>query len=186
MDQFSYLSVLLSIILGLAITQILKGFRGIVLAREHVRMYWLPVAWAVLVLVIAVQSWWASFGLREIENWTFLSFSIVLLQNVLLYMAAALVLPDFFGEDVDLRAHYFAHHRVFFGIFLLLLPVSLAKDVVLTGHVTDDANLTFHGCFIAIAATAVLTAREALHKLLPLLTGLLFLAYIALLFARLH
>jgi len=31
---------LLSIILGLAITQILKGFRGIVLARSRVRMYW--------------------------------------------------------------------------------------------------------------------------------------------------
>jgi len=35
MDQFSYLSVLLSIILGLAITQVLKGFRGILLARSR-------------------------------------------------------------------------------------------------------------------------------------------------------
>ena len=39
MDEFGYLSVLLSIIVGLAITQILQGFRGIVLsrvARTHV------------------------------------------------------------------------------------------------------------------------------------------------------
>ena len=35
MDAFSYLSVLISIILGLAVTQILKGFRGIVLSRAR-------------------------------------------------------------------------------------------------------------------------------------------------------
>ena len=29
MDEFSYLSVLLSVILGLGVTQILKGFRGL-------------------------------------------------------------------------------------------------------------------------------------------------------------
>src|SRR6185312_11679923 len=39
-DAFNYLSVLLSIILGLAITQILKGFRGLTLSRSRVVAYW--------------------------------------------------------------------------------------------------------------------------------------------------
>jgi hypothetical protein len=34
MGEFSYLSVLLSIILGLAITQILQGFRGLLQSRK--------------------------------------------------------------------------------------------------------------------------------------------------------
>ena len=45
MDQFSYLSVLLSIILGLAITQVLKGFRGLLLtsaSRAAVFLYTAP------------------------------------------------------------------------------------------------------------------------------------------------
>lgn len=37
MDEFSYLSVLLSVILGLAVTQILKGFRGLLLSRARAR-----------------------------------------------------------------------------------------------------------------------------------------------------
>ena len=32
MDEFGYLSALLSVILGLAVTQILKGFRGLILS----------------------------------------------------------------------------------------------------------------------------------------------------------
>ena len=38
MDEFSYLSVLLSVILGLAVAQILKGFRGLLLSRARVRL----------------------------------------------------------------------------------------------------------------------------------------------------
>src|SRR5215831_8785414 len=37
MDEFGYLSVLLSVILGLAVTQILKGFRGLILSRARGR-----------------------------------------------------------------------------------------------------------------------------------------------------
>ena len=37
MDEFSFLAVLLSVILGLAITQILQGFRGLLLSRTRIQ-----------------------------------------------------------------------------------------------------------------------------------------------------
>ena len=80
MDAFSYLSVLLSIVLGLAITQLLSGFAALVHARRRVTMYWpVPVQMAVT-LLITVQVWWAMFGLREVRHWTFAAFLILLLQ----------------------------------------------------------------------------------------------------------
>ncbi|MDQ6939493.1 MAG: hypothetical protein M3119_04975, partial [Verrucomicrobiota bacterium] len=79
MDEFSYLSVLLSIILGLAVTQILQGFRGLMLSRTQVRLYWPTLVWALLLLVVFVQTWWAMFSLRNQQDWTFAGFAIVLL-----------------------------------------------------------------------------------------------------------
>ena len=67
MDAFSYLSVLISLILGLAITQVLKGFRGIMQSRARLIGYWPTVLWAVLIMVIAVQSWWSMFGMRSMR-----------------------------------------------------------------------------------------------------------------------
>jgi hypothetical protein len=52
MDEFSYLSVLISVILGLAVTQILKEFRGILLSRVRVGIYWPVLGWAALLLLI--------------------------------------------------------------------------------------------------------------------------------------
>src|ERR1700757_5035069 len=98
MDEFSYLSVLLSVILGLAVTQILKGFRGILLSRTRIRVYWPVIAWAALILLICCQNWWSMFGLRSRHDWTFGQFAIVLLQTILIYMVAGLIFPDFFGD----------------------------------------------------------------------------------------
>jgi hypothetical protein len=187
MDAFSYLSVLLSIILGLAITQILKGVRGVVLARAIVVPYWPTFVLVAFLLVLDVQSWWSMFGMRLITTWTFSMFAVVLLQTVVLYMLAALVLPDFFGEKtVDLRAHYFGHRRIFYGLFLALLLVSFAKEFVLGGSPPETTNWAFHLCFAIVSMFGLLTAREWCHKLLVLVMPVLMLIYIGLLFARLH
>ena len=186
-DAFNYLSVLLSIILGLAITQILKGLRGLALSRARVKIYWPTLVLAGLLLLINVQGWWASFGMREIRIWTFAMFAVVLLQTTLTYMLAALVLPDFFGEHtVDLREHYFAHRQLFFGLFVVTLLVSLAKDVVLSGHLSDHVNVGFHCAFIAFTGIGALTVREWYHKTLAVLGVAGFATYIALLFTQLH
>lgn len=187
MDQFSYLSVLLSIILGLAITQVLKGFRGILLGRMRIRLYWPVLVWSIGLLAICVQSWWAMFGLRDVTDWTFAKFTVVLLQAVFTYMLAALVLPDFFGsETVDLRAHYFAHARWFFGVFIAVLLASLAKDLVISGHLSDRVNVGFHLAFIATSLVAMLTRREWYHKTLSLVGITTFAVYTILLFSRLR
>jgi hypothetical protein len=62
MDSFGYLSVLLSIILGLAIAQVLLGVRGLILTRAKVKLYLPTIIWAGLALLIAIQAWWASFA----------------------------------------------------------------------------------------------------------------------------
>ena len=74
MDQFNYLAVLISIILGLGITQLLSGFGRWIEHRATFRAYAPAICWAFVLLVIQVQCWWAMFGLREQTDWTFLKF----------------------------------------------------------------------------------------------------------------
>ena len=187
MDQFSYLSVLLSIIVGLAITQVLKGFRGMLLARSRIVMYWPTVVWAFWLIPANVQSWWSMFTLRDIETWSFVAFGVILLQTVFQYMLAAIVLPDFFGEEpVDLRTHYWNHVNWFFGLWIAVLCTSLSKDLVLSGHLPDSVNLSFHIGFMALSIAALLIRRDWFHKCLALVSPGIFMAYTILLFSNLR
>ena len=132
MDEFGYLAVILSIILGLSVTQLLQGLSNVINARDRIRIYWPAIGWALLLLVIDIQAWWAMFGYRGRHTWTFLQFGILLLETILLYLLAALALPNAFSaEIVDLRVNYFRHVRWFFGSFLAVLLVSLVKTVVM-------------------------------------------------------
>ncbi len=114
MTPFEYLSVLISIVLGLGVTELLSGVQRLAHGRSRVRFHWLPLAWTGLLFVTLVQWWWAAFGFRERMAWDFFSFLLVLLVPVLLYLAAAMVLPAADGT-LDLRAHYFGIHRLFFA-----------------------------------------------------------------------
>jgi hypothetical protein len=140
MEQFAYLSVLLAIIVGFSITQILIGFRGVLLT-----------------------------------------------QTIVQYLLAAVVFPDFSGDQaIDLRRHYWQHTRWFFALLIFLLLVSLTKDLVMTGRMTGALNLLFHLGFMTMAVAAMLTPAEKFHRLLPLCGIAIFVAYIIALFTPLR
>jgi hypothetical protein len=171
----------------LAITQILKGFRGLILTRTKTKVYWPCVLWAVLLLVIDVQSWWAMYGLRAHSQWNFLAFAVVLTQTILQYLQAGLVLPDVAADKpTDLREHYFDHTHWFFGVAIAVTTVSIFKDVILDGKLPEPLNLGSQLIFIAACAIALVTANERYHKFLAVFSAVLIVAYIGVLFRELQ
>jgi len=187
MDAFSYLSVLLSIILGLAITEVLQGFRGLMHARSRTVVYWPVIVWGVLVIVIAVQGWWSMFGYRDIKDWTFIGFSVVLLQTIAVYLLAALALPEARGDAVvDLRKHYYEHRNWFFAMLLVIIFVSILKSLVLEDKLPRPADLAFHGLFAALSLSGIVIRAPRYHEALALLAFVMMSAYIGLLFVHLH
>lgn len=187
MDAFSYLSVLLSIILGLAITQILQGVRGLMLARSRLQVYWPCLCWVFILLMIDVQAWWAMYDLRARVEWSFLDFTVVLAQTVPLYLMAGLVLPDIAAEGaIDLRRHYLDNHRWFFALLILTLLISIARPVVLEGALPSTPDLVFHVIFILLSLVASLASHEVLHRWLAPVSGLAVAIYIGLLFTHLR
>ncbi|MFZ3377891.1 MAG: hypothetical protein WA183_20275 [Chthoniobacterales bacterium] len=187
MDEFGYLAVILSIILGLSVTQLLQGLSQVINARDRVRIYWPAIGWTLLLLVIDVQAWWAMFGYRNRHAWTFLQFAVLLLETIILYLLAALALPTpLAGETVDLRANYFRHARWFFGSFVTVLLVSLMKNVVMTGSLQRPLDLGFHLFWIAGATIAAVTRNDLFHKAFVCVSAASFVVYIAALFFELH
>lgn len=187
MDAFSYLSVLLSIVLGLGLTQILTALGRILRDRERVRMDWVPVCWAFLLLVVYVQVWWAMFGLRTHRDWTFLQFTVVLAQTATLYVMAAVVLPDQIGEKgLDLRQYYDRHHRWFFGCFIGTLAVSVLKDIVVGNRLPTMLNLAFHAILAGACVAGLVARRRAVQRAVLIVCATALTVYIGLLFRRLQ
>ena len=186
MDEWGFLSVIVSIILGLSITQLLQGISEVINERDRVRFYWPAVGWGGLLLLVDIQAWWAMFEYRDRHAWTFLQFATVLAEVILLYLLAALALPSFQGtEEVDLRANFFKHKAWFFGCLILVLLVSLLKGLVISGELPRTLDLVFHLTWLTLALVAARTSSDWFHKANLAFTFVLVVTYIAVLFTTL-
>lgn len=185
MSQFEYLAVLISIILGLGITQLLSGFGRWLEQRAKLRPYAPSLAWAAFLLLVHVQTWWAMYGLRDASTWSFLQFAVVLLQPIVLFLLTILTFPGP-GSREDLRANYFVQRRWFFGLMMALLVVSVLKDVVREGNLPSVENLAFHVLFMVVALTGFVSAHERTHRWLSYAAIVTGTVYVALLFGALE
>jgi hypothetical protein len=182
-DAFSYLSVLISLVLGLALASLLTGFAAMVRARARLRVYWPLTAQMILMFLVQVQMWWAFFSLRELAHWSFPEFLVVLMQAVLVYLATAFLVPDMRGDgQVDLKECYFREARWYFAALLLAVLDSLAKNLLLWGKFQNAIDLVGHAAFIGISVAGIATLHEHVHKVIAVLALLVFASYIALLF----
>ena len=163
-DAFAYLSVLLSIVIGLAMAEILQGYGSLLVSRAKVKLYAPPLIWSVMMLLMAAQFWWVSFGLATREHWNFAAFCAVLLQTIMMYMGSSLVLPKVGpDQDIDLRAHYYKEAGPFFSFGLLFLAIGFIKDWMLERNI-GATRLGFLAVFTAITVLALVNRRPRLHE----------------------
>ena len=184
-DAFAYLSVLLSIVLGLAIAEVLQGYGALLRSRSTVKLYAPPLIWSVMMLILATHFWWASFGLANRQNWSFAAFSAVLLQTVMMFMGAALVLPRGTSDQpIDLRAHYYRERVPFFAFGLLFLAIGFLK-LWLLANPFETLTLSFFTFFTTMTLIALIFRQPRVHEILAPIMAVVIVVFIAVMFARL-
>jgi len=169
MDPFSYLSVLISIVLALGMTRVLAGVGDMLQARSRRRIYWVHAVWIVNLFLYLVVAWWIFYRWRNQQTWTFFLFVFVLISPTILYLASMLLFPREGGidESIDYKTHYYANHRAFFALFSLFTPVDVVDSLLKgTRHFLElGPQYTISGVlYFAGLVTAAITRNERYHE----------------------
>ena len=118
MGAFEYLLLFAAIILGLAISDLAISLHRLLNAAKRVKWDALPLLAAALAFERIVAEWWAWHSAdRLAAGSTFGMFLGVLVSAVLLFLMAAVALPDEDREEVNLRAHYDHTFRRYWLLF---------------------------------------------------------------------
>ena len=134
MDLFEYLMVMVSIVLGLGVTQALRGLGK--LARSP--SSFLPMTiWAITLFYLHIQVWWGLWDLANVESWNQLSFFLVIALPCSLFAAIELLMPLGSEADTDWESHYFDVRNWFLGAVCMFSIVA-----VLTSYILNDVPLT--------------------------------------------
>jgi hypothetical protein len=174
MSDFEFVSVILSIVVGLGITRVLGGLASMLRHRATMRSHWVTALWAVDTLLWQILYWLGTVNSYRHASpvFTMVSFATLLAESIALYFAASLILPDEIGPATDLEEHFAWVRRPFY-LVLASIPILEALDTLSHGVATFmDLGWAYGGLLATFCAGALLGFfRESrrVHMVLSLL-----------------
>ena len=139
-SSFEYVTVLISIVLGLGITQILTGIARLIQKRDKLIIYWPHLLWIIFILFLHVQEWWVMYELKMFIPWRLPVFLFVMLYPITLFVMAKLIFPNKLkGKQIDLKKFYYKNFKKFFGLLIFSAILSIGYNLfILNLKITDQ------------------------------------------------
>ena len=186
MSHFEYIMVMVSIIQGLGITLALRGISRLI---RNPRREPVVVLWAVSLVFMYLQNWWAFWDMAAVEDWNIIKFLFISLYVCTMYAMTELMLPMAAPPDTDWRAHFNSVRKWFFGMLAVLVLLGITLNWFVAGvpllhpyrvmQLTIFAlgiigwftpNMSVHR-WLVISFILVLFGGQILFRLLPGLSG---------------
>jgi hypothetical protein len=127
---YLHIRVMLSLILGLAITTLLKGMVGFV--QHPGKRPWsaIHLGWSLWTLLSCVLVWWWEFELARVRSWSFGLYAYELLYCSSYYVLAALLYPDEIAEYGGYANYFISRRKWLFGLVGLITVIDVGDSLV--------------------------------------------------------
>ena len=170
MALFEYLGVLISVVMGLAITHLLTGVTNMIHHRSSVRLSWPHLLWTLDILIYVIAVWWGMFWWSQLEAWGFFQFLFVTLYAIVLYLIAAILYPRNFDADFDAVRHFEASRGWFFGLMITAWFIDVPETLLKANIGLRDAPagyFAFVGLMVTYGAIGIGFKNRVVQHALP-------------------
>ena len=164
---FEYLTILISVVIGLALTHLLTNLIRIIHNRDRVKPYWVHLLWSATIVLWTISFWWFTFSMSTVREWTLGLFAFVMVYAVLLYVLMALLFPEDIEDNQNYEQLYFQNQKWFFTTLTLFLVLDLFDFWIRlkTGLdiVTVGPYAFFIGPLILLSGIAIFSKSRLFH-----------------------
>ena len=161
MTLFEYISVMVSIVLGLSLAQLLNGVSQVARNSGRISAYLPHTLWLINLTLLHFLMWWSFWDFRSVE-WNYARFIVIVTEPLLIFLTTAILMPrNFAGKNVDLREYFLSIRHWFFLTFLLLLCLFILDGPVVF-H-SEPVWMTYRLSQMMVAASIVLSLFVQRH-----------------------
>jgi hypothetical protein len=167
--MFAHLSVLISVILGLALAHLLRGLSKLIQHRATIKICWVHVVWTINLIAYVLAVWWGMTNWNKLQTWTTELFFFLSFYSIVIFMLTSQFFPAEFPADMDFPKYYYSNTRWIFGMLILALlidvPETVWKQVM---HLRDvpAQYVYFLPGLLAIAVISALSKNRRVHEVL--------------------
>lgn len=173
MHPFDFVSVFYSVVLGVAVAQLMTGVARLVEQRHRVQSYWVHSVWILTLLLTDADNWWSLWDLREAKSWHIGGFLLLIGITAAIFIMTVLLFPrdpppD---ESIDLRGHYYANSAVFLRTTAAACALSVVANWIYYPVDTWlDPWLSIPGTIVLLCLIVSTTQKPVLHAALAVIT----------------
>lgn len=169
--MFDYFAVLVSVILGLALTHVLRGLAKILQLRRRCRIYGPHLLWSVNVVLWVLTTWWGMFWWKNLSDWTFTWFLFIAVYAIAFFIWSYMLYPPEVRENLDFELFFFENRQVFFALLIIIslldIPEMLTKGYLGLRPVPTLYPIVV-GVVILIGIIGFFSSNRRLHWGLPI------------------
>lgn len=175
MSRFEFLLVLVSVIIALALSELIAGWGRMLRNRTAVTPFWLHIFWMVLTFFILTEVWWILWELQRSVEWTYGNFLIVLVAPTIAALAVETITPTEtdLQDTSELRSFYFEAAPQFFTLAAVFECALIAQNAWLFG--LRPWIMSIQTMAVIIAIVLALTQNPKVHARVSLVGSGLFL-----------
>ena len=168
MSQFEYVSVLISIVLGLGIVELTISWARLLQNRENVQFYWLHGFWSVFMLFLIVQFWWGFWNFRTLEEWSLTALALLVLETITLVLCVIVITPTrIFAGELNLERFYFENAKPFFLIAALAFAQFGFVDIFLMETPIFHETTLVRAAAFSVCVAVAFTQNRIIHRAFP-------------------
>ncbi len=167
MSSFEYITILYSIIIAVGLTDLLNMLSRQL--RQEAKGGLLYFLWAVNMIFLMIQNFWATFTLNEQVDWKFIELILHLLPPITLFLIASLLCPRNSGKR-NLDKYIIDKRHLIFGMIAFAILLFSLNDYLRFGG--DSYRSVIRGSMFIMFCLLVYVPNRKFH----LFCSILFLA----------
>lgn len=152
MDEFEFLAVFISIVVGLGVTHILFGLARVIHNRSQKQFSKLHFVWTLNVLLILLLNWWVFFLWVDYPTWSFDVYFLLIAWGIALYMLAVILYPPDITADDSFADIFDRNRQWLLGNFIIFVGLDIAQTAVRGQLFEPKLYLPYVLHFVVLAA----------------------------------
>src|SRR2546429_2876748 len=164
MSSFEFIAALMSIIIGLGVTNLLAGAGRAFYRRKENPLDEVRIVLTVATLLLLVLQWWVTFRWNTELNWTFEKFLLLTAWTVTLYLLTVFLYPPDLSEAEEHQGRFERNRSGYYSTFIAMCLLDIAQTAVHGDLFHPIWYVPFVGHYAALAAGGLIAHRRGYDR----------------------
>jgi hypothetical protein len=164
MSSFEFISILMSIVIGLGVTNLLAGAGRAFYRRRETPMDEVHIVLTLATLLLLALNWWVAFKWNTNVVWSFDKFLVLLVWTIMLYLLTTFLYPPDLSEEEERRNRFEGNRSGYYAAFVAFCLMDIAQTALRSGLLDPVWYLPFVGHFAVLGAAGLIARKRGYDR----------------------